>query len=281
MRKSKLTRLLMIALCLFPAAAHAASAGVRVTSGIEAITRPSRDPRLAFERPGRIAAVLVKPGDRVRKGQLLVRLDDAAEQLQLKQLEAQSKDETRIKAAKAQLDQKKVELKRLEEAERPPLEIDRAKLEVVIAELSLKLAEFEHTQDARRTDEARIQLERMKLLSPIDGTVEDVYLQAGESVDREKEVVRVININPLWIDVPAPRGRVRSLKVGQPAQVTFGGGGSANGKIIHIAGEGDAAAVTVKVRVEVANPEGRRAGGHVRVRFESGPAANGQGPDAP
>jgi RND family efflux transporter MFP subunit len=267
-----LRRFALTALLLLPAAAHA-------SAGIEAITRPSRDPRLAFERPGRIAKVLVSPGEAVKKGQLLVQLDDTAERLQLQQLEAQAKDDTRIKAAEKQLAQKKVELQRLVDAERPPLEIDRARLEVDIAQLSLELARFEHTQDARRVDEARVQLERMRLISPIDGTVEDVYLQAGESVDREKEVVRVIDIDPLWVDVPAPRDQVRALQVGQQAQVVFDDGGAAAGKIIHIAGEGDAAAVTVKVRVEVPNPRGRRAGGHVRVRFKPAPAANGRGPD--
>ena len=51
-------------------------------SGIGAITVPSADVTLSFIQPGRIAKVLVKKGDSVNGGQLLIKQDDAAEQAQ-------------------------------------------------------------------------------------------------------------------------------------------------------------------------------------------------------
>ena len=50
--------------------------------GLEAITKPSQDVKLAFVRPGRIGAVHVKEGQRVQAGQLLMEQDDQAEKLQ-------------------------------------------------------------------------------------------------------------------------------------------------------------------------------------------------------
>ena len=121
---------------------------------IEAISRPSADATLSFVRPGQIGKVLVKLSQDVVKGQELVKLDDSAELVRLKVLEAQAADETRIKAAEAQHQQKKVELERLRKAERPPLEIDRAKLDVTIASLSIDLARLEHAQCLRGQPEA-------------------------------------------------------------------------------------------------------------------------------
>ena len=64
----------------------ATQAGSQPNDSIEAITRPSKDPMLSFVRSGRIAQVMVKKGDVVQAGQLLVRQDDAAEQVQVEQL---------------------------------------------------------------------------------------------------------------------------------------------------------------------------------------------------
>ena len=62
---------------------------------IAAITRPSEDVTLSFVMPGRIAKVLVKEGDEVKAGQLLVQQDDAAELVQLEQLKAEAEDTVR------------------------------------------------------------------------------------------------------------------------------------------------------------------------------------------
>ncbi|MBE3069575.1 MAG: biotin/lipoyl-binding protein, partial [Planctomycetes bacterium] len=75
--------------------------------GTEAITRPSADIMLKFEQPGRIAAVLVKDGDTVKPGDVLVQLDDEAEKLKLSQLKAVADDVLHVKAAEAQVAQNK------------------------------------------------------------------------------------------------------------------------------------------------------------------------------
>jgi RND family efflux transporter MFP subunit len=244
------------------------AAGAVRGAGIEAIARPSDDRTLSFTRPGQIAEVAVKDGDRVRKGQLLVRLDDEAEQAQLEQLKAQAADTSRIEAAKAQAQQRKVELGRLKAAERPDLELDRARLEVTIAELSIKLAELEQRQDARKVKESAIYIQRMRLLSPIDGLVEKTFLRAGEAADKLRPIIRLVNIDPLRIDVAVPRKQAAGLKVGGAAGVRFADAKApAGGKITFIAAEVDAASGTLTVRVELPNSQLRRAGTHVWVSF--------------
>jgi RND family efflux transporter MFP subunit len=240
-------------------------------AGVEAISRPSDDRTLSFVIPGRIAEVTVKDGDRVKQGQLLARLDDAAEQVQLAQLRAQAGDTSRIEAAKAQTDQRRVELRRLQEADRPALEVDRAKLEVVIGELSHRLAELEQQQNAREVRRTEIQLDRMRMISPIDGLIEKVWLQAGEVADKERPVIRVVKIDPLRVDAPVPIDQAAALTVGQKALVTLKNAPTATreASIVYIAAEADAASNTLTVRVELPNPEFRSAGEHVVVTFPS------------
>lgn len=246
---------------------------------IEAITRPSANVVLKFTRPGLIGKVMVKDGDAVKAGQGVVQLDNEAELMQVAQLKAQAEDLTRVEASQAQLDQKLLDLKKYDQGDKngiviaTKMEIEHAKLDVIIARLSLKLAKFTQAQDKRKYEEADVRLSRMTLVSPIDGTVEDLAVEQGESVAELEEVLRVVKIDPLWINVAVPMAQARTLSKGGRAMVTFPGPGRttepAAGKIIHMPSEADAGSNTLKVRVEVPNPTARRAGERVKVSFTS------------
>ena len=238
----------------------------------DANTRPSRQVTLAFVRPGRIAEMKVKEGQKVRAGQLLARLDDAVERAQLAQLEAAAGDTTRIRAAEAELKQKRVDLKRIEDAFRKNVatqfEVDRARLDVTISTLRLELAKFEHAQDVRKFREAQLQLERMRLVSPIDGRVEKVHVHAGEAVDALGPVVLIVRIDPLWVEAPLPVQRARRLRPGESVRVRWPGqdpGQPGVGKIIYIGSVADSG--TLLVRAEVPNPTDQPAGLTVKVEF--------------
>ncbi len=253
----------------------------------KAFARVSEDITLSSTMPVRVATVFVKDGDTVKPGQMLVQLDDKAERIQMEQLKAQAEDETRVEAAAAQLAQKKVDFKRIEIARvknaATELELEHARLEVTISDLSLTLAKFEHDQDKRKYKQAEAQVDRLRLSVPVSKNdlpgdtfkVFKVFVSRGESVDRLKEVIRIIKIDPLWVDAAVPEEIVEALglKVGQKAHVRPRNAKvpPAEGKIIHIADEIDAASGRQTIRVEIPNPGGKPAGKTVFVRFS--PAA--------
>ena len=241
--------------------------------GFKDITKPSKDRTISFVRPGLIAEMRVKEGDDIHKGQILAKLDDSAEQVQLKQLKAKAEDMTLIKARQVALDQAEVELELKQDAKKSgaatDLEVLKARLQVDIAKAQLAMAEFERDKvDRLRYEEAKLQLERMKLKSPIDGKVETILVNEGESVDAQtKSVMRVIRIDPMWVEAKVPLSQARRLKTAQTARITFGLGNdkTAMGKIIHIASDADIN--TILVRVEVPNPSKRLTGETVEVSF--------------
>jgi len=243
--------------------------------GIEAITKPSRDVKLGFVNAGRIAEVLVKEGDLVQAGQVLMRMDDQAERISLERLKAQAEDMIQIHHAQAQLEQKRVTLEKIQSAYHSgaatDLELREAKLAVTVAELSLELAQFERLQAQRQYEAGKVSLERMVLKSSIDGKVEQIQIQPGESVDAYVPVIRVVSIDPLWVDAPVPLATAGALKLGQVGRICHQGsdGQGIEGRIIHIAAVADAASETLTVRLEVPNPTGRPAGEYVQVSFPS------------
>ena len=252
----------------------AASGTVSPDTQIAAITVPSADVMLSFVQPGRIAKIHFKEGETVRAGDALVQLDDAADQIRLAVLRAESENLTQIQAAEASLDQKRVDLKKLQIAAEhnaaTELEVEHAKLDVRIAELSLKVAIFEHEQAQRKYEEAKILIDNMSLKTPIDGSIEKIDVETGESVNALGDVVRVVQIDPLWIEVPVPLTKTTNLRRGNTARVDFQDPDkiSVDGTIVFIGAVADAASGTLRVRVELPNKSNRPAGEHVRVTFE-------------
>ncbi len=246
-----------------------------VSTGVRAITRPSADRTLSFVQPGRIAGVPFKEGDLVKAGEVLIRQDDAAEQVQLAQLKAQSEDTTQMRASEASLAQKRVDLEKLQKAAASNaatfLEVEHAKLDVTIAQLSFELAKFEHEQAGRKCEEYRIRVENMQLKSPVDGRIEKVDIEVGESANALTDVIQVVQIDPLWIDAPVPMAEVIGLKTGATARIQFPESGktasTAEGRVIFVAAVADAGSGTLRVRIEVPNKTGRPAGEHVLVTF--------------
>jgi len=247
------------------------AACVDLPSGVVAITTPSADVTLSFTQPGRIAEVYLKEGNVVLAGQVIVQQDDAVEQAQLAQSKAQAEDTTQIQASQASLDQKKLFLKKLQKAaERgaaTELEVERAVLDEKIAELSLKVAQFQHEQDQRKYEETKIRVENMKLKSPISGRIEKIEVETGESINALADVAQVVRTDPLWIDVPVPLAKASTLKSGQNVTVAFPGPKDelTEGAVTFVAAVADAASSTLRIRVEVPNKSARPAGEHVRV----------------
>jgi RND family efflux transporter MFP subunit len=193
----------------------------------------------------------------------------------LAQLEADSQNTINVQAGEASLAQKQVDLKKLEKAAAlnaaTALEVEHAKLDVKIADLSVKLAVFELEQAQRKYDEAKIQIDNMSLKSPIDGIIEKIEVETGESVNALEDVVRVVQINPLWIDVPVPLAKARDLRYKNTAEVIFPGykETSLEGTIVFVGAVADAASSTLRVRIQVPNRSLRPAGEHVRVIFST------------
>jgi len=280
-----MTKKLVVFIVVLSAALLSGSAAVPENKVYQykAIARASEDITVSSTMPVRVAKVFVKDGDTVKPGQTLVQLDDKAERVQMEQLKAQAEDKTRVEAAEAQLAQKRVDHKRISNARAKnaatELELEHARLEVTISDLSLTLARFEHSQDMLKYKQAEAQVDRLKLCVPTSDKdlpgdtfkVFKVFVSRGESVDRLKEVIRVIKINPLWIDVPVPEEVVETLKlkVAQKAHAVFPRTKArpVEGKIIYVADEIDAASGTQTVRVEIPNPKAIPAGKKVFVRF--------------
>jgi RND family efflux transporter MFP subunit len=239
---------------------------------IKAITAPSEDLTLSFTRAGRLAKVLVRQGRKVRAGELLAQLDDSVEQKQLALLKARADNTAAIRAAQLKCQRTKAVLDKVQNAytskAAPQRELEDAQFEAAMAEIDVAAAQLEHEQDVGKYEQARLDLDRMRLTSPADGEIERVIAKAGESVNALAPVLRLVNVDPLWIDTPVPLDIGRRLAAGGKALVQLPGQAApAEGKVIHVSRVADPASETLEVRIELPNPSTRLAGEHVTVTF--------------
>lgn len=242
------------------------------SAGIESITMPKADVFLSFVTGGLVSRVLVREGTWVKKGALLAKLDDSAERIELERLTALAEDTTRLEAAEADLAQKRADLKKLQMAKEhgaaTDLELEHAVLAVTTAELQVRMETFQKLQNQQNRDALKAKLERMRIISSVSGAVEEIKVEPGESVESLAPVIRVVQNDPLWIDVPVPMAEARTLKVGAMVKVSFAETAepSVQGRVIYVASVADAGN-TRRVRVEVPNPQRRMAGERVLVEI--------------
>lgn len=243
---------------------------------LEALSLPRWDLKLGFSVAGKVAKVLVERGQAVQEGQVLIELDDREIALaeEIARLRAESELEVQRweqELALAELDERRLK-ELLEKHAAAPVEYERAQINAAIARLKLAAArqQREDLDLQRRQVEAR--RSQYRLTAPRAGLVEQLTVQAGESVEADKPVLRLVVIDPLLVEVWVKLETARKLNVGQSAWVKLEAGSErewVEGRIVFIAATADVASGTRLVQVEVANPQRIPAGTPVRVRFSA------------
>jgi multidrug efflux pump subunit AcrA (membrane-fusion protein) len=249
-------------------------------------TEPSDQSDISFPVPGIVSKVSVKPGDVVKVGQAIAQQDDREEVARAKITEAELVSaKLQILASQADLDKKRVDVRRVETLYRELIaqgktntEIDEARVNVIIGEIAVKYRNGEVAQKALELELAKVKVEQRKIVSPIDGVVARVDLHAGEGTDLNRPAgILLVKNNPIRVKVNVPSAKAQTLKVGQDLQVKYVDGGEwMTAKITDLAAVGLAGAGVRTVRLEMPNPAVRETGLQVVVRLPENLAAAGR-----
>jgi membrane fusion protein (multidrug efflux system) len=107
--------------------------------------------------------------------------------------------------------------------------------------------------------EAKVRLEQGFIRSPIDGILDRLYVDPGEFVNRGQAVANIVDVDKIRINVNVPELDIRYLSVGQKALVTVDAYPDAEweGEIDLVSYKADPATKTFKVRVVVDNADRR------------------------
>ncbi len=256
--------------------------------GTEWITRPSRDTTMEFPSPVEVAEVAVVGGQAVRRGQLLVRGKDYEARAALAAQRVRAANDTEVRNAKANLELAQSRFDAALEAKSKDAlaaaEYDERRIAVETGKIAVDAAEQRLKEEQLRAVQLEEQAKRYRIEAPFDGVIDQVYGELGQSLGENKPVVRIVSIDPMWIDVPVETDRtlVFHLSEGSPAWTLLDVPGAdvvIPARVLYVAPTASAASSTRLVRVEVPNRAGWPAGTRARVRFEA-PSAdwNSAGP---
>jgi RND family efflux transporter MFP subunit len=204
---------------------------------------------------GTITEIHVASGQRIRKGDLLARLDNEEQLIE--------RDKAQVTLRSAQ--EKSQSYKNLQSV--PRLDV----LDAQIAEESAKLA----------LSTAELNLRRRDIVAPIDGVAGIVAVNVGDNVTTQTSIVTLDDRSKILMDFWAPERFVAQLKPGQPVEANSVSrpGEIFTGEIESIDNRVDSASRTIRVRAKIDNARDELRAGmsfNVTMRFggEPYPAVN-------
>jgi len=149
------------------------------------------------DEQGRVETLNVREGDRVQKGKLLFTLDD-----DLQKADVAVKKAALINAQQAY--NRAEELLKSASGTRKALDDADAALRQAKANLQA----------------SQTRLTRRRVLSPVDGSVQEVYFRAGETVQPAKPVVALLPPANLKLRFFAPETKLAQIEIGETVDVS-------------------------------------------------------------
>ncbi|MDP6849082.1 MAG: efflux RND transporter periplasmic adaptor subunit, partial [Kiritimatiellia bacterium] len=159
---------------------------------------PFADVVIAAEKGGRVVETAFDKGDRVKKGDTIVRIDDRLWQAELKRAEIELREALK----------------------------EKGRWEALKSSGAVSASDFDSIQT--RLDLSKISLEQAKVhvsqcnfASPVSGVLEDRYVDVGEYVSEGQAMCRVVDASSLKLLADIPEKDVMALEQGDSVPFTI------------------------------------------------------------
>jgi len=176
------------------------------------VARSGSESTLSPKVSGTIEKLAVQLGDKVRIGQLLIKIDDTDLELQVKEAEA-ARDQARAREIQAESEYERVRtLYENRSASRSQLESARAAFEAA------------HEQDnilKKRRNLARRQMEYCTITAPLDGSISQVMVEENENVSMGQPLLVITSGSNIEVRIGIPEILITQIREGNPVEVTF------------------------------------------------------------
>ncbi len=209
--------------------------------------------------PGRVVDVFADLGEEVEKGQKLAFLDS----IELgRAISDYLTTKTKLEVCKAHFDREKRLWEKKITSEREMLDAKatflEAEAEFEAAENKLHLLGLSDDDIVELKPQAHA-IATFPILSPFNGTVVEKHITMGEMIEPDTKIFTIADLSILWIILDIYEKDLPKIKRGQQVGVTVRAypGEEFIGKIAYISDTVDEKTRTIKVRVDIENPEKR------------------------
>jgi HlyD family secretion protein len=205
--------------------------------------QPEAEVKISPDVPGEIIELTVKEGDKVKKGQLLVRIDPDIQQSTVERLEAglnttkanlanarsrMAQVESQFTNAKALFDRNKklYDQKVISDSEYDAAlsAYEVARNEVEAAKENVNAADYNVKSSQAALQEAKKNLTRTTIFSPVNGTISKLSVEKGERVVGTSqmagtEIMTIANLNEMEVNVDVNENDIVRVGVGDSADI--------------------------------------------------------------
>lgn len=186
------------------------------------------------EMGGTITRVLVKEGQRVSQGQTLVQFDDQSLRDRINELQTQISLATTTFERQERLWNQKIGSE---------MQYLQAKAQKEGLEKSLR--------------SMQTQVSKMRLTAPFSGIVDEIFFKQGELTGPQTPVLRLINLNKMYLEVEVPETYLKNIKKGTPVIMEFAAvGKTLKATISEVSNYINPDNRSFKVRINLNNPDG-------------------------
>ncbi len=137
--------------------------------------------------------------------------------------------------------------------------VEQARLEVARAEAELEVSGLQVTLKEHEQRLAEVDLQRRVVVSPLDGVVVERYHDPGEWIEPGQPVLRVLRLDPLWVEGFIDVADLARCEKGCPVALTVSldqkQTTTVKGRIVFIGREVDPVNREVLLRAEIQNPD--------------------------
>ena len=229
---------------------------MRMSGGlpVSGLLRPLRQTTVQARVPAEVGAVLVREGERVALGQVLVRLGTQDLEARLRQAEAQLaavQVDARLARALAERNKELYDKKYFSE-------IDYAR----------SVGEADAREETVRAQQALVAIARKafndaEVRAPQGGIIARRYIEPGSSVGMDARLFEIVDLSEMELEVPVPAAEIAGVKVGQRLAFTVTGFGERrfDGIVARINPVADSGTRAISVYVRVPNPKLELKGG--------------------
>jgi HlyD family secretion protein len=191
--------------------------------------QPEVEVKISSEVSGEIIALPIKEGQAVKKGDLLVRINpDLYESGVSRNAAALSTSKAGLSQADAQLKEAKANYERnktlFEKGVISKSEWDKIVSAYESAQAQKQSAYYQVQSAGASVTEAKDNLNRTTIYSPVDGTISKLDTELGERVVGTQqmtgtEILRVANLNNMEVEVDVTENDIVKVKIGDEAEI--------------------------------------------------------------
>tara|TARA_R110002072_G_scaffold154014_5_gene303709 strand:+ start:3559 stop:4689 length:1131 start_codon:yes stop_codon:yes gene_type:complete len=201
-------------------------------------TKANRTVDLRAETVGPIIQLPIEKGQQVEQGDTLA-------------LIAVEDRKAKLESARAVLAQREIELTASKKLSKSGY----------TSETAYKEAQANYQAAAANVNLAEVELNRTKIRAPFAGILDQKYVELGDFVKAGDTVARVVELDPIKVNVPVSEADIDQVKMGTVGQIRLSNGATIAGAVTYISRSADGATRTFTVELSVPNKQAAVADG--------------------